>query len=156
MVKRTTGVWITVAILAAAVICLVLWQNKQNMDIKQLEELSYYDQFLFAEGTDVPAVLAEATAPEHQTEEASEDFYGYDPAVLAPYLPNCAEMESVVVNGGLVFVSYRPVQPEECTSVSLICSQGQVIGVTAVWGEGELYSQADFETGTVQLYDDTD
>ena len=79
-------------------------------------------------------------------------LYEYDGAALAPYLPNCLEMQGVTVfgEGGSIVVSYLPSEPGDCTGVALSCMDGQVVAVTAGWGEfGAGY--ADLLTGEVTV-----
>ena len=120
-------------------------------------DLADYERFLFSPEADVAALLEEATSAEHLVrttpiEQEWDVLYEYDGAALAPYLPNCLEMQGVTVfgEGGSIVVSYLPSEPEDCTGVALSCMDGQVVAVTAGWGEfGAGY--ADLLTGEVTV-----
>ena len=156
--KKLAGA-VVAAVLLAAVLGAVLWQSgRHRADLEALNDISYYDQFLFAEGTDVAALLERATAPENRLGSEAEGVRSYDPAVLAPSLPNGSgtsgmEVFQVEELGEVTYVNYSPVQPAGCTRVSLACVDGRVVTVVAAWGEDGPIVQADLDTGAVTVYE---
>ena len=106
-------------------------------------ESGYYDQFLFSEDADVTALLVEATLDRYRVSPADgKPALGttvYDGAVLAPWLPNCAEMVEVRQDGRIVEILYVPRGPEDCVQVELSCQGGRVTGVHVTREDGGGY-----------------
>ena len=157
--KKLAGATAAAILLAAVVLGAVLWQSgRHQADLEALNDISYYDQFLFAEGTDVAALLERATAPENRLGSEAEGVRSYDPAVLAPSLPNRSgtsgmEVFQIEELGEVTYVNYSPAQPVGCTRVSLACVDGRVVTVDAAWGEDGPIAQADLDTGAVTVYE---
>ena len=157
--KKLAGATAAAILLAAVVLGAVLWQSgRHQADLEALNDISYYDQFLFAEGADVAALLERATAPENRLGSEPEGVRSYDPAVLAPSLPNRSgtsgmEVFQIEELGEVTYVNYSPAQPVGCTRVSLACVDGRVVTVVAAWGEDGPIVQADLDTGAVTVYE---
>ena len=128
--KRIAGV--TAVIIAAAFIGWTIWLV--GVDVEPAAESGYYDQFLFAEDAPVTALLAQVVAEAPQVPapegESSSASVWYDGALLAPYLPNCAEMGEVRLDSReYIDIFYTPLAPEDCTQVQLTWDGGQTIRV---------------------------
>lgn len=139
--KRIAGV--TAVIIAAAFIGWTIWLV--GVDVEPAAESGYYDQFLFAEDAPVTALLAQVVAEAPQVPapegESSSASVWYDGALLAPYLPNCAEMGTVeVVKGGVFEIRYTPAEPEDCVQAALLYVDGQVRMVTVTQTGGRTLS----------------
>ncbi len=123
---------VTAVVIAAALIGWTMW--RVGVDVEPTVESGYYDQFLFAQGTDLPALMMEATLDRYRVSPAGGESQGnaavYDGAVLAPHLPNCAEMGEVRLDSReYIDIFYTPLAPEVCTQVQLTWDGGQTIRV---------------------------
>ena len=129
-------------IVAAVYIAWVLDVN--DVGVQPSVESGYYDQFLFAEGADVTALLEQTVAQADQLPapdgEESDAVTWYDGALLAPWLPNCAEMGAVqAVRGGVYHIHYAPKEPRNCAQVSLCYLDGYTSSVTVTLKNGETH-----------------
>ena len=141
--KKVAVLMAAAAVIVAAV--YIAWVLDVNdVGVQPSVESGYYDQFLFAEGADVTALLEQTVDQADQLPapdgEESDAVTWYDGALLAPWLPNCAEMGAVqAVRGGVYHIHYVPKEPRNCAQVSLCYLDGYTSSVTVTLKNGETH-----------------